>query len=44
MTDSMRMFESGLAGGRPNQGEIGIAPEWFYKGDGSISASARSRR
>jgi hypothetical protein len=36
MTDSMRMFQSGLAGGRPKPGEIGIAPEWFYKGDGSI--------
>lgn len=36
MTDSMRMFEWGREGGRPAKGEIGIAPEWFYKGDGSI--------
>jgi len=36
MTDSMQMFEWGLEGGRPSPGEIGIAPEWFYKGDGSI--------
>ncbi len=36
MTDSMRMFESGIAGGRPKEGEIGTAPEWFYKGSGSI--------
>jgi hypothetical protein len=36
VTDSMRMFQSGLAGGRPNPGEIGVAPEWFYKGDGSM--------
>jgi hypothetical protein len=36
VTDSMRMFQSGLAGGRPKPGEIGVAPEWFYKGDGSI--------
>ena len=36
MTDSMRMFEWGRAQGRPAQGEIGIAPEWFYKGDGSV--------
>lgn len=36
MTDSMRMFEWGRAQGRPAEGEIGIAPEWFYKGDGSI--------
>jgi hypothetical protein len=36
MTDSMRMFEWGRQKGRPAEGEIGIAPEWFYKGDGSI--------
>jgi hypothetical protein len=36
MTDSMRMFESGLAGGRPKAGEIGAPPEWFYKGNGAI--------
>jgi len=36
MTDSMRMFEWGREKGRPNAGEIGIAPEWFYKGDGSV--------
>ena len=36
MTDSMRMFEWGRQRGRPEEGEIGIAPEWFYKGDGSI--------
>ena len=36
MTDSMRMFEWGRQRGRPGDGEIGIAPEWFYKGDGSI--------
>ena len=36
ITDSMRMFEWGRERGRPSAGEIGIAPEWFYKGDGSI--------
>jgi hypothetical protein len=36
MTDSMRMFDWGRQQGRPPEGEIGIAPEWFYKGDGSI--------
>jgi len=36
MTDSMRMFQWGVEGGRPSTGEIGIAPEWFYKGHGSI--------
>jgi hypothetical protein len=36
LTDSMRMFQWGVEGGRPPQDEIGIAPEWFYKGNGSI--------
>jgi hypothetical protein len=36
MTDSMRMFQWGVEGGRPSPGAIGIAPEWFYKGNGSI--------
>lgn len=36
MTDSMRMFEWGRQSGRPAQGVIGIAPEWFYKGSGSV--------
>jgi hypothetical protein len=35
VTDSMRMFEWGVEGGRPEEGAIGIAPEWFYKGDGA---------
>lgn len=38
-TDSMRMFEWGCQGGRPADGEIGIAPEWFHKGDGSMIQS-----
>lgn len=36
VTDSMRMFEWGLRGGRPEAGHVGTAPEWFYKGDGSV--------
>ena len=36
VTDSMRMFQWGVEKGRPAEGEIGIAPEWFYKGDGSV--------
>jgi hypothetical protein len=36
LTDSMKMFRSGLAGGRPKPGSIGTSPEWFYKGSGSI--------
>ena len=29
------MFLLGLEGGKPRDGEIGVQPEWFYKGDGS---------
>jgi hypothetical protein len=36
MTDSMRMFRMGLEGGKPAAGSVGVQPEWFYKGDGSI--------
>ncbi len=36
LTDSMKMFRWGLEAGRPAAGQIGIAPEWFYKGDGTI--------
>ena len=36
LTDSMRMFLMGLEGGKPVPGQVGVQPEWFYKGDGSI--------
>lgn len=36
LTDSMRMYQWGLEGGRPEPGEIGVSPEWFYKGNGTI--------
>src|SRR5215472_833129 len=36
LSDSMKMYLAGLEGGRPAAGEIGVAPEWFYKGPGSI--------
>src|SRR2546430_1864741 len=36
LTDSMKMFRWGLAGGRPEPGSIGTSPEWFYKGTGSV--------
>ena len=36
LTDSMRMFQWGVAGGRPEPGKPGVSPEWFYKGTGSI--------
>ncbi len=35
-TDSARMFEWGLEGGKPKGQEPGVQPEWFYKGNGSI--------
>lgn len=34
LTDSMRMFLMGVEGGKPAAGEVGVQPEWFYKGDG----------
>jgi hypothetical protein len=36
LTDSMRMYQLGVEGGRPAPGEIGAAPEWFYKGSGAV--------
>lgn len=36
VTDSTRMYQSGLEGGKPPAGEAGIAPEWFYKGSGTV--------
>jgi len=36
LTDSMKMFRWGVEGGRPTLGAIGVAPEWFYKGNGTI--------
>lgn len=36
MTDSMKMFRWGVEGGKPADGKLGIAPEWFYKGSGTI--------
>lgn len=35
-TDSQVMFEMGLEGGKPKHDEIGVQPEWFYKGNGTI--------
>ncbi|SEJ65557.1 hypothetical protein SAMN05192553_107102 [Cyclobacterium xiamenense] len=34
LTDSMKMFQMGLEGGKMNNGEPGVQPEWFYKGNG----------
>jgi hypothetical protein len=39
LSDSLKMFRLGIEGGRPEGGRPGVAPEWFYKGDGSIVAA-----
>lgn len=36
VTDSMKIFQWGVEGGKPAAGQPGVQPEWFYKGDGSI--------
>ncbi|QYK40491.1 MAG: GguC protein [Paracoccaceae bacterium] len=36
VTDSIRMFRDGLAGGKPAAGGVGVQPEWFYKGNGHV--------
>ena len=33
-TDTMRMVQIGIEGGKPASGQIGAQPEWAYKGDG----------
>jgi hypothetical protein len=33
-SDSMKMFRMGLEGGKRAAGQVGVQPEWFYKGDG----------
>lgn len=37
LTDSMKMFRWGLEAGWPEQNAIGVAPEWFYKGNGTLA-------
>ncbi len=36
LNDSMRMYLAGVEGGKPVAGAVGVQPEWFYKGTGSI--------
>jgi hypothetical protein len=36
VTDSTRMYLAGVEGGKPAAGEVGVAPEWFYKGSGAV--------
>ncbi len=33
-SNSLRLFQSGVEGGKPEPGSVGAQPEWFYKGDG----------
>jgi len=33
-TDTMKMFRMGVEGGKPGPEEVGVQPEWFYKGNG----------
>ena len=39
LTDSMKMFRMGLEGGRPEAGQVGAQPEWFYKGNGHAAVA-----
>lgn len=39
LTDSMKMFRMGLEGGKPEPGETGVQPEWFYKGNGHAAVA-----
>jgi len=34
-SDSFKIFRMGVQGGKPAAGEIGIQPEWFFKGVGT---------
>jgi hypothetical protein len=34
LTPSMQMYQWGVEGGHPENGTIGVQPEWFYKGTG----------
>lgn len=36
VTDSMRIYQWGVEEGKPEEGGIGVQPEWFYKGNGTI--------
>lgn len=35
-TDSMKMYFMGEEGGKPGAGKVGVQPEWFYKGNGTV--------
>ena len=38
LSDSLKMFKMGMEGGKPKTGKIGVQPEWFYKGNGTVVA------
>jgi hypothetical protein len=40
LTDSMKMFRMGLENGKPQAGETGVQPEWFYKGNGTQAVAS----
>ncbi len=42
-TDSAKMFAMGLAGGKPATDQRGAAPEWFYKGNGTVLRGPRAK-
>jgi hypothetical protein len=33
-TDSMKLFRLGLEKGKPDDSQVGVQPEWFFKGNG----------
>ena len=35
LPDSMRIFQWGLDGGKPPEGQVSVQPEWFYNGNGN---------
>jgi hypothetical protein len=35
LTDSMKIYLWGQEAGKPDKGNIGVQPEWFYKGNGT---------
>lgn len=36
LTDSMKIYRMGVESGHPPLGNIGVQPEWFYKGTGVV--------
>ncbi|MEZ2328098.1 AraD1 family protein [Mesorhizobium sp. RCC_202] len=39
LTDSMKMFRMGIEGGKAAKGQVGVQPEWFYKGNGTMAVA-----